>query len=488
MPLHNPVTRGRILVIDDQEATRYVFRRVLSKAGYSVDEATTGMDGLDKALLLPDLIIADVNLPDMLGYDVSRRIKANSITSSIPVLQISAAFVSNESKVQALEGGADSYLTQPVEPAVLLAQVGALLRLRKAEALSALSARQWQTTFDSLSDGLALIDSEGSVVRVNRAFSHLLRIIPSQVEGQPISEVFESQFRLQLGAFISHSQSHDGNELHSGSQWFRVRYEQIAPDPLRAGGAILLVTDITDHKKLQETVRMSERLAATGRLAHTIAHEINNPLEALTNLLYIVQQDESLSTSTSSYIQQASLELERISQITKQILAFHRDSKKPVPTKVDEMLEGVLAMFRAPILGNRIEVLKTYRSSRSVWVQPGEMRQAFGNVISNALDAMGDNGGRFGISTYDSFSSDDRIPGVRIVFSDSGSGIPASARARIFDAFYTTKELKGSGLGLWLTSEVVAKHKGSIRVRSRTDGPYKGTLIDVFLPERATHS
>lgn len=181
--------KARILVVEDQDTTRYVFRRILTRAGYAVEEAATGEEGLDKASRSPDLIIADVNLPDMLGYDVSRRIKANPLTASIPVLQISASFLSDESRVQALEGGADSYLIQPVEPTVLLAQVQALLRLRKAEALSHLTARQWQTTFDALSDGVALADADGLVVRVNRALLRLLRLKSSEIEDKSISEV-----------------------------------------------------------------------------------------------------------------------------------------------------------------------------------------------------------------------------------------------------------------------------------------------------------
>ncbi|GAC1649987.1 MAG: response regulator [Acidobacteriaceae bacterium] len=477
---------AHILVIDDQETTRYVFRRSLLNAGYTVEEAGNGTDGLEKATLAPDLIIADVNLPDMLGYDVCRRLKANPLTASIPVLQVSASFVSDESKVQALEGGADSYLIQPVDPTVLVAQVQALLRLRKAEALSSLSARQWQSTFDGLSDGLALADSDGTIVRVNRAFATLLRMVPSDAEGKPLEEVFQAKFHVALPQFLEQRDSDSGNEVVFDSQWFRVRYELIQPDPLRAGGSILLLTDITDHKKLRETLRMSERLAATGRLAHTIAHEINNPLEAMTNLLYIVERDPSLSETTHSYVQQASVELERISQITKQILAFHRDSRRPIPTKVDDMLDGVLAMFRAPILSNRIEIKKRYRCSRPVCVHPGEMRQAFGNLISNAVDAMATQGGTLTVHCFNGIDRDD-ISGVHIVFCDSGPGIPSAAQARIFDAFYTTKELKGSGLGLWLTAEVVAKHQGHIRVRSRTEGPHRGTIFDVFLPEYLPH-
>lgn len=472
--------KGRILVIDDQEATRYVFRRILTRAGYEVEEAQTGEGGLAKVASSPDLVIADVNLPDMLGYEVCRRIKANAVSASIPVLQISASFVSDESKVQALEGGADLYLTQPVEPAVLVAQVQALLRLRKAEALSHLSARQWQMTFDALSDGLALAGADGLVVRANRAFLRLLNLKSSETEGKRLEEVFHTCFGVSLSSLSQGIETE--NELASGNKWFRIRHEKIPGDPEQDAGSILLITDITDQKMLQETLKMSEQLAATGRLAHTIAHEINNPLEALANLLYIVQGLETNGGEAAAYLRQASLELERVSEITKQILAYHRDSKRPIAMAADEMMGSVLAMFRPAIMNNRVKLEKRLRASRLVRVQPGEMRQAFGNLVANALDAMGTAGGRLIVHCIDSIDARTGRKGVRIVLSDSGGGIPEPAHAHIFDAFYTTKELKGSGIGLWLTSEVIRKHHGCIRFRSRTSGPYRGTIFDVFLP------
>jgi PAS domain S-box-containing protein len=478
--------KPRILVIDDQETTRYIFRRILTRAGYIVEEATTGEEGLLKAASSPDLIIADVNLPDMLGYDVCRRIKANALSASIPLLQISASFVSDESKVQALEGGADSYLIQPVEPTVLLAQIQALLRLRKAEAMSHLSALQWKMTFDALSDGVALADPDGTVVRVNRAFLRLLGLRNAEVEGKNITDVFHSSFGVPLSELTKGNVGGISIELSTASSWFRVRYDKIAGDPQREGGSILLVTDITDQKKLHETLKMSERLAATGRLAHTIAHEINNPLEALSNLLYIVQENETVNHEMQTYLQQASIELERISLITKQILAYHRDSKQPVLVTANDMVESVLAMFRTPLSTNRVRLSKKLTCTRLVSVQPGEMRQALGNLISNALDAIGASGGRLIVRCFDSTDQRQQRQGVRILFSDSGGGIPESARKHIFDAFYTTKELKGSGIGLWLTSEVVAKHNGYIRLRSRTDGQYRGTIFDIFLPQTQT--
>lgn len=483
-PKLNP--KGRILVIDDQETTRYIFRRILDRAGYVVEEASTGEEGLAKVADSPDLVIADVNLPDMLGYDLCRRIKANALSASIPVLQISASFVSDESKVQALEGGADSYLIQPVEPTVLIAQVQALLRLGRAEALSHFSARQWQATFDALSDGLALADSNGIVARANRAFLRHLNLKTSQVEGAPLSEVFQLAFGTSIASISSGSAPAAVKEMSANNGWFRVHYDQLPTDPNGASGSILFVSDITDQKKLQEAMRMSERLAATGRLAHTIAHEINNPLEALANLLYLAQQQEPLSSESRAYLQQGSLELDRISQITKQILAYHRDSKRPVPVSAEDMVDSVLTMFRAPIMDKHIELTKRITSSRIINVQPGEMRQAFGNLVANALDAMGTAGGRLIVHCRDAMESRSGRKGIRIVISDSGSGISASAKEHIFEAFYTTKELAGSGVGLWLTSEVIARHNGRIRLRSRTEGRYRGTIFDIFLPEYAS--
>jgi signal transduction histidine kinase len=471
----------RVLVIDDDVRTRYVFRRILTHAGYSVDEAETGTEGLAKAANDPDVIISDVNLPDMLGYDLCRRLKAGPRTAAIPVLQISASFVSDESKVQALQGGADSYLVQPVDPAVLLAQMQALLRLRKAESQSSLSARQWQATFDSLTDGLALIDAEGNVVRTNRMFLGMLSLAASEAEGHPASLLFEQAFNTPFADFVERHAGHP-TELLCGDDWYRVRYDEIQGDPAQSSGSVLLLTRITDYKKMQETLKMSERLAATGRLAHIIAHEINNPLESLSNLLYLMETTDGLSTELQGYLFQSTNELERISQITKQILAYHRDSKDPLPADAGELMQGVLAMFRSRMIGTGVELQTRFGCTRPIRIHPGEVRQAFGNLIVNALDAMGEHGGMLRVRCLDTTDWTTETQGVRFVISDSGTGISDALLPQIFAAFFTTKDVKGSGIGLWLTSEIVAKHRGRVRVRSRDHGPYRGTLFDIFLP------
>lgn len=476
-------SRGRILVIDDQEAVRYIFRRNLTHAGFEVEEAETGATGLAQAALGPDLIICDVNLPDMLGYDVCRRLKSNPLTGSIPVLQISASFVSDESKVQALEGGADSYLTQPVEPTVLIAQVNALLRLRSAESIANLSARQWQTTFDSLSDGVVLLDPARLVVRTNRTFLDMLALVSSETEDVPLDNVLLRTFGISFEEFLIKLDGGATVELAFENRWFRLRYNVIDSAPENDSGSILLLTEITGHKKLQETLKFNERLAATGRLAHVIAHEINNPLEAMSNLLYLAEMSSRGANETHSYVEQAATELGKISLITKQVLAYHRESTEPIVTRADEILEGVLAIFRAHIMANKVKLDVNLKCSAQIFARPGELRQVFTNLITNALDAMGQDGGTLRVRCFDTLDWKSKRKGIRVILSDSGSGINENVVANVFEAFFTTKGLKGSGVGLWLSAEILAKHNGRIRLRTRTAGIYRGTLFSVFLPK-----
>jgi two-component system NtrC family sensor kinase len=480
--MDEPKPTGRILIIDDQEPTRYVFRRILARAGFRVEEAATGREGLEKSLTYPDLIIADVNLPDMLGYDVCRRLKANPLTINIPVLQISASFISDESKAQALEGGADSYLTQPVEPLVLIASVNALLRLRRAEVQSHLSALQWQTTFDSLTDGLALADAHGVVTRTNSSLVHMLGVPASELEGKPMAAIFDVRFDFTFDTFMNQRSRGHSAEHPLGKRWVRIRYDEIQTEYGSLSGSVLILTDITDHKKLQETLKLSERLAATGRLAHIIAHEINNPLEAMSNLLFLAEQDTTGYPETQRYIQQASTELIRISQITKQVLAYHRESKQPMLTSANEVLSSVIAMFRAHVGGMGVALETRFGCNQDLLVNPGEIHQVFSNIISNALDAIAPSHGKLKIRCLRSRDIRTNLPGVRFLFSDNGSGVDPSAAPHIFEAFYTTKEAQGSGIGLWLSAEMIEKHKGRIRMRTRTRGPYRGTLFDIFLP------
>src|SRR5579872_286809 len=276
-----------ILVIDDREENRYITARILRRSGFQVIEGRSGSDALSLSQQNPDLIVLDIRLPDMSGYDACKRLKANPATRSIPILHLSATFVSAESKVMSLEGGADAYLTQPVEPPVLVATVKALLRLGKAEALSRLSARQWQATFDSLSEGIGLLDTDGCIQRCNRAMAELLRKRYSEIEGAKVSPLLQTALGLHHQLSVSDSAQSFETES-AGRRWFRVSLNPIFEHDEQLAGGIFILAEITDRKRAEESLRVNEQLAATGRLAHSIAHEINNPLEALTNLIYLL--------------------------------------------------------------------------------------------------------------------------------------------------------------------------------------------------------
>ena len=474
-----PESGAVILIVDDREENRYISSRILKSAGYAVAEATSGREALQKVLENPALVILDVRLPDIIGYEVCRRMKANPQTANIPVLQISASFTSSESRVQALDSGADAYLTQPLEPAVLLATVRALLRLREAEALSRLSAKQWQSTFDALSEGIALIDSEWRVARCNRALLSLFDKTYSQIESQDVRTLLRRELNYELD---ENELPRAATEINRGRRWFSLRLDPIRDHEI-AHGAILIVTEITDRKVAEEALRVSERLAAMGRLANSIAHEINNPLEALTNLLYLLKTS-TLDGESAQYVEMASAELERIARITKQTLAFNRNSDEPVDVALPELLDGVVTLFSPEFNRKGLRVVRRYDAAPTVSAFPAELRQVFANILRNALDATSANGS---LTLHVRTSLDWKNPslrGVRLYIIDSGTGMTSETRRSIFEPFYTTKELKGSGLGLWLSLGIISKHHGRITVRSTTRPGSSGSCFCIFLPTK----
>ena len=470
----------RILHVDDREENRYIVSKILRGAGFDVVEGKTGKQALELAASLPDLIILDVRLPDMLGYEVSKRLKSNPYTSGIPIIQLSASFISNESKVQALDSGADQYLTQPVEPPVLVASVKALLRIQRAEALSRLSARQWQTTFDALSEGIGLIGEDQQILRCNRAMSELLNRSYSLIEGHNCRAILNEALHVPFESMPDLSKRQT-IEIRSGSRWYRITIDPVTSEN-NAQGSILVIAEITPQKLAEEALLITEQLAATGRLAHSIAHEINNPLAAVTNLLYLLKPFHQEGSDAAKYLTLASQELNRVSRITKQTLSFHRDTSLPVEVSVSDLMDNVLDLYRAQIVEKEIDLQKRFESRNSIIAFPGQIRQVFSNLVGNALDASQVRG-KLLIHIYNSQSwSGTALKGARIVICDNGKGIIAENQKRIFDAFFTTKEQKGSGLGLWLSLGIVNAHHGVIRVRSSRNPKWHGSRFSVFLP------
>jgi signal transduction histidine kinase len=457
-----------------------VLCRLLCQAGFDCTEIGTGAEALAMARTLPDLVILDVRLPDLSGYEVCRQIKQDPHTSQISILQISASFVSSEDRAHALEAGADGYLTHPIEPMVLVATVRALLRLRTAEGVARKSAEQWQSTFDALSEGLALVDGEGRLVRWNGAFEE---ICGAGIDGE-LNAVFGDDAFALLERILGSSEAlrHSGPGRFQCEYSIRHRTVQLSVNQVDSknpeAGKVLVLSDITDSKLAEYALRTAEKIAATGKLAHAIAHEINNPLEALTNLLYLAGSSNN-TDAIKELLAHASTEVERIARITKQTLSFQRDTRHPVALDVGELVSEVVALYQRVAAARRVRVVCHCRPTLAIRGFPGQLRQIFSNLIRNAAEAAPP-----GTDVAVRVRSIHRHghEGALITIHDQGTGIPFEVRRQIFDPFFTTKELKGSGLGLWVSKNLVMDHHGTIRFRTSSRQGASGTTFEVFLP------
>jgi two-component system NtrC family sensor kinase len=469
------VLRPRVLVTDDREENRYVLSRVLDAAGFECIEAGTGRATLEAAQALPDVIILDVRLPDMSGYEVCRRIKGDPRTSSISVLQISASFVSNDDRVRALDAGADGYLTHPIDRMVLVATVRALLRLRKAESAARQSAAQWQSTFDALSEGLCLVDGDGRLVRWNNAFAEICAPNQAIVAGEDAATFLKAV----LG---SDEPMASNNHRYSGEFAIGKRTFQLSVNLIQADGnrqeRIVILNDVTDRKLAEYALRTAEKLAATGKLANAIAHEINNPLEALTNLIYLASSSSSLE-SIHGFLERANEELGRIARVTKQSLAFDRDSELPMLIDVGSLVSEVISLFERAAAQRRVRLAYSGQKDVNICGFPGQLTQIFGNLVRNATEAAPP-GSAVAIRVRSIHRGGKK--GARVTIHDCGPGIPEAIREKLFDPFFTTKDLKGSGLGLWVSKTLVVKHQGTIRYRSSHAEGTSGTTFEVYLP------
>jgi signal transduction histidine kinase len=241
----------------------------------------------------------------------------------------------------------------------------------------------------------------------------------------------------------------------------------------------------------QEALRRSEKLAVTGRLAASIAHEINNPLEGITNLLYLMQM-EAATEPLRSYLQMAEQELARVTEITKHTLRFYREPHQPKNIDLVGVLDSILTLYNSRLLAADVKVKREYRHPTiMIHSSPGELRQVTANLVGNAIDAMRGGGQlrlRASIETGHGGETEhggQGQPQARLTIADTGCGIPRDVLPTIFEPFVTTKGETGTGLGLWVTREIVTKNKWSMRIRSRSEAPHRGTTFSILIPLQA---
>jgi signal transduction histidine kinase len=246
--------------------------------------------------------------------------------------------------------------------------------------------------------------------------------------------------------------------------------------PLRFIG---IVMDISERKRAEAALVRSEKLASLGRLAATVAHEINNPLAAIMNLLYLAKNSPD-APSTQRFLDTADEELKRVSHITRQALGFYREGSVPAVVSIGEILDSTVGLLQSRIHARQATIEKQYDDNVQLTAVAGELRQVVSNLLANSLDAVQENGIITLRASYGRCPDGRRC--VRLTVADNGKGIAPTDRLQIFEALFTTKDLTGTGLGLWVTKQLVEKHGGSIRVRSATRGARRGTTICVTLP------
>jgi PAS domain S-box-containing protein len=350
--------------------------------------------------------------------------------------------------------------------------------------------RRLAAIVESSDDAIVANDLSGIVTSWNPAAERMFEYLATEMIGQPgmtiippdlqdeerkILETIERGERIQRRETVR--MTRNGERLDVSLTVSLVRDETGT-----VVGAASIVRDITQEKKTEQALRMTERLASVGRMAATVAHEINNPLEAVTNLVYLAKAC-AVREDVQKYLNTIDEELERVSHLTRQTLAFYREAKAPSAVRVGPMVDSLVSFFGTRARSKGIEILPEIRQDPEIYAVAGEIRQVITNLLSNSIDAIG-SGGLIRIRIGATCLHCSQSPGVRITVADSGPGIPPSVRSRLFEPFFTTKTDVGTGLGLWVCTNIVKRHHGSIRVKSSTILGKSWTVFCVFLPSR----
>ena len=346
---------------------------------------------------------------------------------------------------------------------------------------------------------LLVLDADLRVMSVNDSFLHTFKVSRVETANKFLYRLGNEQWnipklRMLLEQILPKGQAVVNFEVdHKFEKIGRRKMLVNARRLFQAGNnepmILMAIEDMTERQRAEAALIKSEKLAVSGRLAGALAHEINNPLQAVMNLMVLLQQSQKLNNDDRQYATLAEKELGRIVHLIQQSLGFYRETTSAAEVSLEEVLESMLNLYSRRIEGKQITVTKQYRLTGTIQSYPGEIRQVFSTLLVNAMEAV-PQGGAIALRARN--SSDWRNPalhGVRITLVDNGNGIPPDLATHIYEPFFTTKGEQGTGLGLWTTAGIVDRLGGSIRVRSRVGHPKKsGTCFSVFLPAQVSRS
>lgn len=364
------------------------------------------------------------------------------------------------------------------------------------------SEQHLRTTMNSIGDGVISCDADGRIQIMNPVAQTLTGWNQAEAHGKPLEEVFQiisettrdpmenpvaKVKRLNSVVGVANHTvllRKDGTELDIA--------DSAAPILDQTGntiGIVLVLRDVTMERKTQEALIANEKLAVAGRLAATIAHEIHNPLDSVSNLLYLMRNGASEEES-KLFMGMAEQELARVTQISRAMLGLYRESKAPVAVDLREMLQEILLLMERRFTDLGVTVSTDFSSAIPVAAFPAELRQVFTNLITNAAEAAG-SGGKVHVSVEPQAQGVDPTgqkvqAGATVLIADNGPGIPDEILPQLFQPFFTTKGEQGTGLGLWVSRGIVNKHGGTIKLTSDTSDSHHGTVVRVFLATNPT--
>ena len=499
-----------ILMVDDQPAKLLSYEVILADLGENLIKATSASEALS-ILLKTDIavVLMDVSMPELDGFELADVIRQHPRFQKTAIIFISGVHLTDSDKIQGYRSGAVDYISVPVVPEVLRAKISIFVDLhrktrmletlnnqleqRVAERTEELRRREEQfrtraELLDLATEAIMERSINGDVLFWNAGAESLYGWRHDEILGKDIHSILRTVFpapREEIEKTLRNQTVWHGNLLQKrkdGSEII-VACRKIMN---HEGDAVLEVSrDITAQLQAEEALRETEKLAAMGRVAGIIAHEINNPLAAITNIFFLIRNHPSLDDEARHCASLAEQELQRVAHITRQTLSFYRESKTPIAVMLTELLDDVVGLQERQMHNSHIRLVKRYFAPGMVHGFPVELRQVFLNLVGNAIQAM-PNGGDLRLTVRESYDWGMIRRGISVSIVDTGLGINPQDSARLFEPFFSTKSTKGTGLGLWISKGIIQKYEGRISFRSIRSGKRCVTCFRVFLPSSPT--
>ena len=499
--------RANILMVDDQPSKLMSYEVILGTLGENLIKAKSAREALDH-LLHNDIavVLMDVSMPDIDGFELAEMMRRHPRFQKTAIIFISAVHLTDVDRIKGYRSGAVDYISVPVIPELLRAKVSVFAELhRKNRQLERLNSelerrveerteqireneellRERADLLELATEAIIVRDMKGAILFWNAGAEALYGWQREEILGKSVHQVLQTKFPMDYSS-VQETLARDGKWEGNLTQITRDGQEVVVAcrKALKAGGnAVLEINrDITAQLKAEDALRKTERLAAMGRVAGIIAHEINNPLEAITNTFYLLRDHPSLDEEARYYAKLGEEELIRVAHITRQTLGFYRESKHPVPVSISGLLDEILELQTRRMEFSNITLQKHYRSRGRIQGFPSEFKQVFLNLIGNAAQAM-PAGGTLRLHVFESNTRHSRRPTVCISICDTGTGISPESTKHLFEPFFTTKSTKGTGLGLWISKGIIQKYGGAIRFRTLSLAGHNVTCFRVFLPD-----